>query len=86
MDVKIHVFLTSALVRGELSASRLCRFTPGERAPGTHWIRGWVGLTAGLDEVEKRQFLLHRDSKSYPSVVQPVDCCYTDFAIPAHTS
>jgi hypothetical protein len=31
---------------------------PGERAPDTHWIRGWVGPRAGLDDVEKRKFLL----------------------------
>jgi hypothetical protein len=52
MDVQTHVFLTSALGGGEWSASRTCRFTPGERAPGTHWIGGWVGPRAGLD-VEK---------------------------------
>jgi hypothetical protein len=33
------------------------RFTPGERAPGTHWIEGWVDLRAGLDDLEKRKFL-----------------------------
>jgi hypothetical protein len=42
--VEIHVFLTSALVVDEWLASRPCSFTPGERAPGTHWIGGWVGL------------------------------------------
>jgi hypothetical protein len=26
--------------------------TPGERAPGTHWIGGWVGPTTGLETVE----------------------------------
>jgi hypothetical protein len=26
-----------------ISASRPDRLTPGERAPGTHWIGGWVG-------------------------------------------
>jgi hypothetical protein len=30
MDVQIHIFLTSALAGGEWSASRPCRFTPGE--------------------------------------------------------
>jgi len=30
-------------------------FTPQERAPGSHWIGGWVGLRAGLDAVEKRK-------------------------------
>jgi hypothetical protein len=39
-------FLTSALVGGELSASRPDCFTPGEGAPGTHWIGVWVDLRA----------------------------------------
>jgi hypothetical protein len=56
VDVWIHIFLTSALAGGEWSASRPGLFTPGERAPGTHWIRGWVYPRAGLDEVEKRKF------------------------------
>jgi hypothetical protein len=33
VDVQIHIFLTSALVGDEWSASRPCRFTPGERVP-----------------------------------------------------
>jgi hypothetical protein len=57
MDVYIHIFLTSALVGVEWTASRPGRFTPWERAPGTHWIGGWVGPRAGLDDVEKRKFL-----------------------------
>jgi hypothetical protein len=28
-----------------------------ERAPGTHWIGGWVDPNAGLDDLEKRKFL-----------------------------
>jgi hypothetical protein len=42
--------LTSAL-GGEWSASRPGRFTRRKRAPGTHWIGGWVGPRAGLDTV-----------------------------------
>jgi hypothetical protein len=57
VDVQIHVFLTSAQVGGEWSASRPCRFTPGERAPSTHWIGGWVGPRTSLDDVEKRKIL-----------------------------
>jgi hypothetical protein len=49
--------LTSALVGGEWSTSRPGRFTPGERAPSTHWIGGWVDLRAGQDDLEKRKFL-----------------------------
>jgi hypothetical protein len=56
VDVEIHIFLTSALVGGEWSASRPGRFIPGERVPGNHWIGGWVDPRAGLHEVEKRKF------------------------------
>jgi hypothetical protein len=52
-----HIFLTSALVGGEWSTSRLGRYTPGERAPGTLWIGGWVDLRAGLNDLEKTKFL-----------------------------
>jgi hypothetical protein len=38
IDVQMHIFLTSALVGGEWSASRPGRFTSEERAPGTHWV------------------------------------------------
>jgi hypothetical protein len=41
--------LTSAIDGGERSASRPARFTPKERAPGTHWIGGWVGPRAVPD-------------------------------------
>jgi hypothetical protein len=41
VDVWIYVFLTSAVVGGEWSAS----------------LPGWVGPRAGLDDVEKRKFL-----------------------------
>jgi hypothetical protein len=52
-----HIFLTMALVGGERSTSSPGRFIPGERAPGTHWIGGWVDLRASLDDLEKRKFL-----------------------------
>jgi hypothetical protein len=50
-----HIF--SALVGREWSASRPCRFTPGERAPGTQWIGGWVDLRAGLDDFGEEKIL-----------------------------
>jgi hypothetical protein len=56
VDAEIHVSFTSKLVGGVWSASRPDRFTPGERAPGTHWIGSWVDLRAGLDDVENRKF------------------------------
>jgi hypothetical protein len=53
VDVQIHISLTSALAGGEWSDSRPFRFTPGERAPVTHWIGGWVGSRASLDDMGK---------------------------------
>jgi hypothetical protein len=41
---------TLALDGGEWSASRPGRFTPRERAAGTHWIGGWVGPRVGVDK------------------------------------
>jgi len=35
-------------VSGRLQAGR---FIPGERAPGTRWIGGWMDSRAGLDGV-----------------------------------
>jgi hypothetical protein len=57
VDVQIHIFLTSALVGGESSASRPGRFTFGERTVGNHRVGGWVGPRAGLDDAEERKFL-----------------------------
>jgi hypothetical protein len=58
VDEYIHIFLASALVGGKWSTSGPGRFTLEEIAPGTHWIRGWVDLRAGLDDVEKRKILI----------------------------
>jgi hypothetical protein len=46
VDVYSRIYMTSALAGGEWSASRPGRFTPGERAPGTYWIGGWVDSRA----------------------------------------
>jgi hypothetical protein len=77
-----NISLTSALFGGEWSASRHCCFTPGERTSDNHWIEGWMGSGACLDDVEKRKLLTLRDSNFNPSVVQPVTSRYTDCAIP----
>jgi hypothetical protein len=57
VNIYIHISLTSALLGGEWSATRLGRFTPEERGPVTRWIGGWVDPRAALDDVEKRKFL-----------------------------
>jgi hypothetical protein len=53
VDVYIHVFLTSALLGGEWSASHPCRFNPGEKAPGTHGIGGSVDPVTDPDNMDK---------------------------------
>jgi hypothetical protein len=58
-------FFTSALDGGEFSASRTGRFTPRERAPGTHWIGGWVGPRDVLDPVVRKIPSSRRDSNPY---------------------
>jgi hypothetical protein len=75
--------LTPALDGGEWSASR-GRFTPRERAPGTHWRGGWVGPRAGLDAVVKRKIPSpRRESNPRSPIVQPIVQRYTDWAITA---
>jgi hypothetical protein len=50
-----------------------------ERAPGTHWIGGWVGPGAVLGVVVKRKILSpRRELKPRTPIVQPVAQRYTD--------
>jgi hypothetical protein len=46
----------------EWSTSSPFHFTPGEGAPDTHGIWGWVGPRSGEDAVEKRKTLHYRKS------------------------
>jgi hypothetical protein len=74
--------LTATLDGGEWSASRPGRFTPRERAPGIHWIGGWVGPRAVLDAVVKREIRSpRRESNPRIPIFQPVAQRYTDWAI-----
>jgi hypothetical protein len=66
--------LTSALDGGELSASRTGRFTPRERAPGTHWIGGWVGTRAGLEAEVNRKVPSPRRESHYTGTNQNHIC------------
>jgi hypothetical protein len=64
----LHAVLTSALDGGESSASRPDHFILGERAPGTHWIGGWVGPRAGLDRGCPCTLTEHHAIKAYCGV------------------
>jgi hypothetical protein len=63
MEVQLHT-LTSALDGGEWLDSRLGRFTSKERAPGTHWIVGWVEPRSGLDTMVKRKIPSPRGTRA----------------------
>jgi hypothetical protein len=78
VDVQTYIFLASAVVGGQWSASRPCCFTPGERAPGNLWIGGWVDRRAVWTICRNENFLLCQDSNANPSVVQPLASRYTD--------
>jgi hypothetical protein len=65
--------LTSALDGGKWWASRPGPFTLRERAPGTHWIGGWVGSRAGLGAVVKRKIPSPcRESNPWSSSAMPL--------------
>jgi hypothetical protein len=74
--------MTSVLDRGEWSTSRSGRFTPGARAPCTHWVGGWVDPRAGLDNVENGTFLT-LPRLELRLLVVCVGSRYTDCAIQA---
>jgi hypothetical protein len=74
VDEQMNVFLTPTLAGGECSASRPCRFTPGEGAPSTHWIRGWVEPRTDLNDMEKWKFF------TLQRLVQPIASRRADWA------
>jgi hypothetical protein len=47
------MFLPSAIVRGDRSASLSGSLFPVERDKDTHLIVGWMGPTSNLDDVKK---------------------------------
>jgi hypothetical protein len=55
VGIEVYCQSISVLDGGETSASRPSCLTPGERASDTVWIRGWAGLRASLDNVEKEK-------------------------------
>jgi hypothetical protein len=77
MQLSRHIFLTLVL-GSQLHVSAVLPQGKG-RAPGTHWIGGWLGPRAGLNAVAERETLLGIkpwSSSQYPSQ-------YTDKATPA---
>jgi hypothetical protein len=79
--IQIHAFLTSALVGGEWSASRLGRFISGERARvPTGYEAGWGSESVWTTWIGDKSYA-YRDSNSEPSAVQPIASRHTDCVI-----
>lgn len=47
-------------------------FTPGDRAPGTHWTANWLYSRIGLGDVERRKILTLPEFQLQPSAAKPV--------------
>ena len=62
--------------RGELLTSHFDCYTLRERTPDTHWIRGWMGLRAIMDVLEKRKNFMPLPGIQ-PGCIQHVASCYT---------
>jgi hypothetical protein len=56
---------------------------PGKQPPGTHWIGGWVGPRADLDDVERGKFFTLPGHNLLPLSLPASNCRYTNYAIPA---
>jgi hypothetical protein len=70
--------LTSALDEGEWSASRPGRFTTWERAPDTHWIRGWVDPRVSLERCGDEKIFAPSGFEPGPSRPWPYRLSYPD--------
>jgi hypothetical protein len=71
-DIAPQIF-TSALDRGEWSVSHSGHFASAETAPSTDFEGSLLGLRAGLDSMEEKNFsLLCWDSIPESSVINPI--------------
>ena len=84
VEVQVHSFVTAALHRGERAAPRPGGFIPVERARVTHWIGGWVGPRAGVDDFEYRKIpCFRRKLNRRSSVVQALAWSLNQLSYPS---
>jgi hypothetical protein len=68
------------------SASRSGRFTPREGPPGTQWIGGWVGQPQSRSGHGGKEKIFRPLPGLEPSIIQPIDQCYTADLCQQHSS
>jgi hypothetical protein len=86
VDVQIHIFLTSALIGAEQSASHPCHISPRGNSPRYPLDRRLGGTQSRSRLRAEEKVLTIQDSNSHPSVFQPVASRYTDYTIPVFVS
>jgi hypothetical protein len=72
VEVWLHSLLTSALVRGESSASRGGRFTPGETSGGTHAVGDLVGRQSVWTPARREKCVAYTEGSNRDSSVVSV--------------
>jgi hypothetical protein len=75
VEVRAPPFLTPELDGGEWSATRPCRFRPGEMVPVTLCIRGCLSPSTGMDSLERRNL---DPAGNITPTIHPVARRYTD--------
>jgi hypothetical protein len=81
--VQAHVFLTSVVIGGEMSASRPDRFTPRNKSPVYPvYMRLSGPQNRSGRRGEEKKSCPYRDSN--PSAVQPIASRYTDSPLPLY--
>jgi hypothetical protein len=73
----INAFVTSAWNGIEWSTSHSGCFIPTERAPGAHWLRGWMDLRHGLHTVIAKRKIQFRQIRNILNLTPWLDGRYT---------
>jgi hypothetical protein len=79
VELQLQTFFTIALYGDEWSISCPSHFRPRERAPGAHWIGGWVGPRASLNVVMKRKIPIQDSIQEVPFETEKRETCFHYF-------
>ena len=71
LAARVHIFTAMALGRGRVASPMLSHLYPG-KAPGTHFIGGWVDPRTSLDTKGVKKNLYPSDTQDRTWAIQPV--------------